>query len=90
MEKGLYDNPRVRVGKYLQRLRNTEALNKCGAYHRVVLDESKREFGYLWAEFDCMRSVALPLMDDLPLELGKILRYASDHMRQAGLVGPMY
>lgn len=85
VEKSLCDNSRVRMGKYLRRLRNTKALDKCKAYHRVVLDESERKFSNLGAEVDCMRCVALPLVDDLPLELGKILRYASDHMRQVDL-----
>lgn len=85
VEKSLYDNSRVGVGKYLRRLRNTKALEKCKAYHGVVLDESERKFSYLGAEVDCTRRVALPLLDDLPLELGKILRYASDHMRQVDL-----
>jgi hypothetical protein len=73
------------VGKYLRRLRNTKTLDECKAYHRVVLDESERKFSDLGAEVDCTRCVALPLLDDLPLEFGKILRYASDQMRQVDL-----
>ena len=74
MEKSSYDNSRVRVGKYLWRLRNAKVPHKCGAHHRVILDKSKRKFGYLGAKVDGLRGVAFPLVDDLPLELGEILR----------------
>jgi len=62
MEKSLGDNSRVRMSKN----------------HRVILDESKHEFGYLGAKFDGVRCVAFPLVDYFPLELGEILRYSCD------------
>jgi hypothetical protein len=48
--------------------------DKPRAYHRIILDETKHEFGYFGAKVDSRRCVAFSLVDYFPLELGKILR----------------
>jgi hypothetical protein len=48
------------------------------AYDRVILDESKCEFGYLGAKVDSMGCIAFSMANDLSLQLGKILNAATD------------
>ena len=55
-------------------------VNQGRAYDRVILDESKREFGYLGAKVDGMGCVAFSMANDLSLELGKILKSSNGTM----------
>jgi len=55
MEQSLCDNSRIGVSEY----------------DRIILDEFKRKFSYLGPEVDSLRSVAFPLVNNFPLNLGK-------------------
>lgn len=78
------------MGKYLWRVRNTKTPQICGAHHGIILDETKRKFGYLGAEVESMRCIGFSLSDDLPLQFGKILPYRCDRMRQMNLNDTIY